>query len=202
MTMENKEAFRKAMGLSDLDSSNDKIIKMKPKDFDDRKKIQDLDLSNNIWEKPDGPVLWAIEKPVVTNGGTINKCNMQVTVVSVSAMVPGGNTDGTNITDIPKEHFIPRKLASEWSLEKLFYSNSNPDKPHKGIYMATPTNHYDYEEYWMHVPSNIRNAVPTFIQKFLDQYAGGYAPGVLKEEHVSVHFTSLKCAYNQTQPLP
>ena len=60
MTMENKEAFRRAMGLSDLDSSNDKIIKTKPKDFDDRKKIQDLVLSTNIWEKPDGPELWAI----------------------------------------------------------------------------------------------------------------------------------------------
>ena len=144
--MENKEALRRAMGLSDLDSSNDKIIKMKPRDFDDRKKIQDLVLSNNIWEKPDGPELWAIQKPVVTNGGSINKCNVQVTVVSVSAMVPGGNADDSDIDDIPQEHFVPRELASEWSLEKLFYSNSNPDKPHKGIYMAAPTDHYDYEE--------------------------------------------------------
>ena len=90
MTMENKEAFRKAMGLSDLDSSNDKIIKTKAKDFEDRKKIQDLVLKTNIWEKPEGPELWAIQKPVATNGGIINKCNVQVTVVSVSAMVPGG----------------------------------------------------------------------------------------------------------------
>ena len=59
--------------------------------------------------------------------------------------------------------------------------------------MAAPVNHYGYQNYWMHVPSNIRNAVPTFIQKFLAKYAPGYAPGILKEEHVSVAFHSFKC---------
>ena len=121
---------------------------------------------------------------------------MQVTVVQVSALVPKGNPDDLDITDIPKEVFIPRELAGAWSLEKLFYSNSNPDKPHKGVFLASPTSHYSYQEYWQHVPTNIRNAIPTFIQKFLDKYAPGYAPGVLKEEHVSVHFTTFKCNMN------
>ena len=144
--METKEASRKAMGLSDLDSINDKIIKTRSKDFEARKKIQDQVLKTKIWEKPEGTELWATQKAVATNGGIALKCHVQVTVVSVSAMVPGGNTDSSDIDDIPQEHFVPRELASEWSLEKLFYSNSNPDKPHKGIYMAAPTDHYDYEE--------------------------------------------------------
>ena len=62
--------------------------------------------------------------------------------------------------------------------------------------MAAPPNHYGFQDYWMYVPSNIRNAIPTFIQKYLDKYSGGYAPGVLKEEHVSVTFISLKCNLN------
>ena len=62
--------------------------------------------------------------------------------------------------------------------------------------MASPTNHYGYQEYWQHVPTNIRNAIPTFIQKFLDKYAPGYRTGVLKEEHVSVNFTTFKCNLN------
>ena len=121
---------------------------------------------------------------------------MQVTVVTVSATVPKGNSDGTDINDIPSENFIPRELASAWSIEKLFYSNSNPEKTHKGVHMAAPVENYSYQDYWQHVPTNIRNAIPTFIQKFLAKYAPGYAPGVLKEEHVSVHFTTLKCNLN------
>ena len=80
-------------------------------------------MKTTIAEKPEGPVLWATDKAVVTQA-VIPKCHMQVTVVSVSATVPRGNQDGSDINDIPKEFFIPRELASEWSLEKLFYSKS------------------------------------------------------------------------------
>ena len=183
------------MGLSDLDTDNDKIISSS-RDFDKRKQLQELVMKTTIAPKPIGPQLWALAKTVITNGGVIPKCHMQVTVVTVSATVPRGNTDGTDINDIPKEVFLPRDLAGAWSMEKLSYSNSNPEKPHKGIYMASPVSHYDYGDYWQHVPTNIRNATPTFIQKFLAKYAGGYTPGVLKEEHVSVTFTTLKCNLN------
>ena len=183
------------MGLSDLDNDNDKIVKQKAADFTTRKKLQNLVMKTTIAEKPEGLVLWAIENAVVTQA-VIPKCHMQVTVVSVSATVPRGNQDGSDINDIPKEFFIPRELAGEWSIEKLFYSNSNPDKPRKGVHMAAPPNHYGFQDYWMYVPSNIRNAISTFIQKYLDKYSGGYAPGVLKEEHVSVNFHSFKCNLN------
>ena len=162
--MEEKEALRQAMGLSDLDTDNDEIIK-NGKDFAKRKKLQALVMKTTIADKPEGPQLWATEKVAVTAAGQIPKCHMQVTVVKVSTTVPNGNPDGTDITDIPKEHFLPKDLAGAWSLEKLFYSNSNPDKPHKGIYLASPTSVYDYIDYWQHVPSQIRNAIPTFIQK-------------------------------------
>ena len=180
------------MGLSDMDTDNDRIVKQKAADFTTRKKLQSQVMKTTIAEKPEGPALWATDK-VVVDTGIINKCNMQVTVATVSATVPNGNTDGTDIDDIPKETFIPMKLAGEWSLEKLFYTNSNPEKPHKGVYLAAPVNHYGFQDYWMHVPSNIRNAIPAFIQKFLEKYAGGYTPGVLKAEHVSVAFHSFKC---------
>ena len=125
------------MGLSDLDTDNDKIISSS-RDFDKRKQLQDLVMKTTIAPKPIGPQLWALAKTVVTNGGVIPKCHMQVTVVTVSATVPRGNTDGTDINDIPKEVFLPRDLAGAWSIEKLSYSNSNPAKPHKGIYIWLP----------------------------------------------------------------
>ena len=179
------------MGLSDLDTNNDKIVKQ-GKDFTTRKRLQNQVMKTTIAEKPEGPFLWATEKAAVTTA-VIPKCHMQVTVATVSATVPRGNTDGSDIDDIPKEVFVPRKLAGEWSIEKLFYTNSNPEKPRKGVHMAAPVNHYGFQDYWMHVPSNIRNAIPAFIQKFLEKYAGGYTPGVLKAEHVSVAFHSFKC---------
>ena len=166
--MAEQRALLQAMGLSELDTDNNKFIK-NGKDYPTRKKLQDLVLKTTIVEKPDGPQLWATEKATATSAGQIPKCHMQVTVVSVSATIPKGNTDGTDINDIPKENFLPRELAGEWSLEKLFYSNSNPEKPHKGIFIASPTCVYDYTDYWQHVPSKIRNAIPTFIQKFLDK---------------------------------
>ena len=42
------------MGLSNLDPDNDKVIKQ-GKDFATRKELQDLVLTTNIGEKPDGP---------------------------------------------------------------------------------------------------------------------------------------------------
>ena len=178
------------MGLSDL-NSNDFIVKQKSKDCDTRKQLQDLVLQTNIADKPDGPDLWAVDRLAATEGQ--QKCHVQVTVVQVSALVPAGNTDGSDIDNIPKECFIPMKLSGEWSIEQLFYSNSKPDKKHNGINIAAPTNIYGYQDYWMHVQNKIRDAIPTFKQKFLAQYAGGYAPGVLKIEHVSVVFFSFKC---------
>ena len=73
----------------------------------------------------------------------------------------------------------------------MFYSNTNPDKPNKGIYLASPTNVYDFPEYWMHVPSNIRNAVPTFTQKYVNKHSTNFKK--LKKEHVKVSFYSFKC---------
>ncbi len=140
--MEDQDTLRKAMGLSDLDS-NDIIIKQKQKDCDERKKLQDLVLKTNIAEKPEGPDLWAVDR--VAAAENQQKCNVQVTVVQVSALVPRGNGDGTDITDIPKEYFIPMKLSGEWSIEQLFYSNSKPDKKHSGINIAAPTTIYGYQ---------------------------------------------------------
>ena len=134
------------MGLSDMDTDNDRIVKQKAADCTTRKKLQSQVMKTTIAEKPEGPALWATDK-VVVDTGIINKCNMQVTVATVSATVPNGNTDGTDIDDIPKETFIPMKLAGEWSLEKLFYTNSNPEKPHKGVYLAAPVNHYGFQDY-------------------------------------------------------
>ena len=113
------------MGLSDLDSANDIIVKQKAADCTTRKKLQSLVLKTTIADKPEGPALWATDKTVVTEG-VINKCNIQVTVANVSAVVPNGNTDGTDITDIPKESFIPISLSGEWSIEQLFYTNTKP----------------------------------------------------------------------------
>ena len=161
------------MGLSELDSTNDKILGQKATDLATRKKLQTQVLKTNISEKPEGPNLWAVEKTAATGAGPTLKCHMQVTVVYLTASIPRGNTDGTDINDIGKEYFIPRKLAGEWSLEKLFYTNSNPDKPHKGRHMAAHPRTYGLHEYWRYVPLNIRNATPTFIQKYLQKYAGG-----------------------------
>ena len=140
--MAEQRALLQAMGLSELDTDNDKFIK-NGKDFSTRIKLQDAVLKTTFVEKPDGPQLWATAKAPASSAGQIPKCHMQVTVVYISATIPKGNTDGTDISDIPKETFLPRNLAGEWSLENLFFSNSNPDKPHKGIYLASPTNVYD-----------------------------------------------------------
>ena len=85
--MEDQDTLRRTMGLSDLDSANDIIVKQKAADCDTRKKLQDLVLKTTIADKPEGPALWATDKTVVTEG-VINKCNIQVTVANVSACCP------------------------------------------------------------------------------------------------------------------
>ena len=162
--MEDQDTLRRAMGLSDMDTDNDTIVKQKAADCTTRKKLQNQVMKTTIAEKPEGPALWATDK-VVVDSGTINKCNMQVTVATVSATVPKGNTDGTDIDDIPKEVFIPMKLAGEWSIEKLFYTNSNPEKPHKGVYLAAPVNLYGFQNYWMHCPIQYQKCNPSIYSE-------------------------------------
>ena len=48
------EALRQAMGLSELDPDNDKIISSS-RDFDKRKQLQDLVMKTTIATKPIGP---------------------------------------------------------------------------------------------------------------------------------------------------
>ena len=124
--MEAQEAVRRAMSLSALDPDNDKIIKQ-GRDFATRKILQNQVMKTTIAEKPDGPQLWATEKTAANAAGPIPKCHMQVTVVNISATVPRGNTDGSDIADIPKEVFIPRELAGEWSIaSKIIGCMSHP----------------------------------------------------------------------------
>ena len=191
--MAGEKAKRQAMNLSELDEDNDKFIKNN-KDFVTKIKLQDACLKTTFvekTEKPEGPALWATSKPPASASNPNKKCHMQVTVVLIKATIPNGNTDGTDKSDLPVETFLPRNLAGEWSIENMFYSNSNPDKPNKGIYIACPTNVYDYADYWMHVPSNIRNAVPTFTQKYVVKHSAKYKD--LKTEHITVSFYSFKC---------
>ena len=60
--------------------------------------------------------------------------------------------------------------------------------------MASPVSHYSFENYWMHVPSIIRDNIPTFAQKYVAHHGATYAAGVLKLEHVSASFHSFKCS--------
>ena len=80
--MAEQRALIQAMGLSELDTDNDKFIK-NGKDYPTRKKLQALVLKSTITDnKPDGPLLWATEKATATSAGQIPKCHMQVTVVA------------------------------------------------------------------------------------------------------------------------
>ena len=116
---------------------------------------------------------------------------MQVTVAVISATIPKGNSDDSDIDDLPKEHMLPKDLEAEWSMEKLFYTNSNPEKTYKGIYMAAPTNIYDYVDYWQHVPTKIRNSIPSFKEMYLKKHYPNQK--LLKLEHILVSFISFKC---------
>ena len=107
--MAGEVAKRQAMNLSELDVDNDQFIKNN-KDFVKKIKLQDACLKTTFVEKPDGPQLWATSKPPVSAAGQIPKYHMQVTVVYISSTIPKGNTDGSDITDIPKETFLPRKF--------------------------------------------------------------------------------------------
>ena len=99
--MAEQKALIQAMGLSELDTDNDKFIR-NGKDYNQRKNLQDKILQSSLTDnRPDGPELWATEKATAPSAGQIPKCHLQVTIAVVSASIPKGNDDGTPI-DIPK----------------------------------------------------------------------------------------------------
>ena len=81
------------------------------KDFPGRKLLQELVLKSIITDnKPDGPQLWATEKVTATAAGIIPKCNMQVTVASISAIIPAGNGDGTFLLQLQSIEALQRDI--------------------------------------------------------------------------------------------
>ena len=113
--MADAKARRLAMNLSELDEENDKFIKNN-KDFTTKTSLQDACLKTTFvdkTEKPEGPILWATSKPAQSSADSTKKCHMGVTVVVIKASINKGNTDGTDMNDLPVETFIPRTLTGE-----------------------------------------------------------------------------------------
>ena len=116
--MAEQKALIQAMGLSELDTDNDKFIN-NGKDYNQRKNLQDKILQSELTDnEPDGPDLWATEKNTAPSAGQIPKCHIQMTIAVVSATIPKGNSDGSSL-DIPKEHILPKELAAEWSFGNI-----------------------------------------------------------------------------------
>ena len=82
-----------AMGLSPKDTQND--IALKPmKNWTEKRKFQTKILTSDLCEdRPDGPELFAVAQHA--GQATPPTCNLMIPIAIVSAVIPGGNPDGT-----------------------------------------------------------------------------------------------------------
>ena len=186
--MASEAALLRAMNLTEQDKINDAVLTDR-KSFPERLTFQTEVLKSSLCDdRPVGPDLWAVAKPV---DYTVPICHMLVPIALVSATIPGGGKDGSP-QEIPKEHILAKSQGAEWGLENISYSPAQ-EKIYKQVNVASPPTVYSINNYHKHVPVQVRNAIPTFKDKFLNKHTSTYK--LLKKEIIAVTFVTFKCNF-------
>ena len=88
-------------------------------------------------DKPTNANLWLAAE---TNDSNSIRCNMRIDLVTYTAVIPAGNTDGTDKA-LNGQTYMCKKESAEWMKENLTYSNAE-GKNLKHLNMASNPNSY------------------------------------------------------------
>ena len=116
--------------------------------------------------KPAGNPLWRFAGG--NNVVSAVRCNMGCHIIKIEAIVPGGNTDGTDRA-LPAEHYICKKETGEWSL-KYLTSSEGTHKTNSHLKQASEQDNYSIMSYNQYVPFQVMNAVNDYKTLYYNKY--------------------------------
>ena len=131
-----------AMGLCPIRENLDQHIGYGK--WDERRNFHTLVKAvTNQTDKPASTVMWRCEAG--NNILTAVRCNMGIHIIKLSAIVPEGNTDGTD-KPLNDEHYLGKKETGVWSLKHLT-SAEGPHQKNSHLTQASNSDNYSVRDY-------------------------------------------------------
>ena len=117
------------------------------------------------------------------------KCNMGIHTAKLTAIVPGGNANGTDKA-LPSEYYICKKETGVWTNKYLTVSEGD-HKSNSHLKQASNKENYSVTEYNNYVPTGVRDASDEYKELYYTKYRP--ANDRLNKTMIDITYTSFKC---------
>ena len=175
-----------AMGLCPFRVNLDQHIRYG--DWDQRRNFHTLvRAANNQEDKPLSTVMWRTK--IGTNVPTAVRCNMGIHVIKLSAIIPGGNDDGTD-KDLPEEYYLCKKETGVWTL-KYLTSAEGSHKQNSHLTQASNSDNYSVANYNQYVPKQVMDAMNIYKTLYFNKHHPN--DNNLTMVMINAGFISFKC---------
>ena len=144
-------------------------------------------------DKPTSAKLWLAAEKDDSNG---IRCNMRIDLVTYTAVVTAGNTDGTDKA-LAGQTYMCKKESAEWMKENLTHSNAE-GKNLKHLKMASNLNSYSVSKYTKYVPEKVKESNDYKTLYFNKHRTGGRNPN-LTMAMITAQYHSFKCSLDLYQ---
>jgi hypothetical protein len=116
--------------------------------------------------KPTSNPLW--RTAAGANLVTAVKCNMGIHIIKLSAVIPGGNANGTDKA-LPPEYYICKKETGVWTL-KYVTTSEGDHKSNSHLKQASNKENYSVTEYNNYIPTEVRDASNEYKDLYYTEY--------------------------------
>ena len=156
-----------AMGLEPRRTELDEFLKFS--DWQRKATLHAAIKNQNQPDKPGTEEMWryAVGNTVVT----AVRCNMGIHIIKISAVVPNGNTNGTDKA-LLDEYYLCKKETGVWTVKYLTAAEGN-HKSNAHLKHASNKDNYSITKYNEYVPTQVIDAINTYK----DLYYAKYHPG-------------------------
>ena len=180
------QAQLEAMGLCSIRTNLDEQIDFGK--WDDRRNFHTfIKATTNQADKPASEVMWRCEQG--NNILTAVRCNMGIHIIKLTAVVPGGNTDGTD-KPLADEYYLGKKETGVWSL-KYLTSAEGPHQKNSHLTQASNSDNYSVRDYNKYVPKQVMDSMDAYKTLYFNKYHPDNA--TLTMGMILATFISFKC---------
>ena len=148
---------------------------------------------NTQSDKPKSTDMWRYEAG--NNLLTAVRCNMGIHIVKLNAIIPEGNTNGSDKA-LPDEYHLCKKETGIWS-KKYLTSAEGPHQRNQHLTQASNSDNYSVREYNNYVPKQVMDAVDTYKTLLYNKHV--LTETTLTMDMITPTFISFKCDYQMDE---
>ena len=149
--------------------------------------------AQNVPGRPAVANMWRIAQG--TPLASVVRCNMGICIMHISAVVPGGGTDGTD-KNLPVESYLCKEEMGVWTM-KLLTSADGSHKHNAHLKQASDLSNYSIAKYNEFVPTLVWDAISAYKELYLAKYLTDNT--TLTTAMIVATFSSFKCDYEMEE---